>query len=408
MTSQHEIPIRFDLNTAGPLGGIRVLDLSRLVAGNMLSLQLGDFGADVIKVEPLEGDPLRAWRDGGEQLHWKTYSRNKMSLALNLRHTVALDALLRLVETVDVFIENYRPGTLEKMGLAPDVLLARNPRLVIVRISGFGQTGRYARQPGFGTLVEAMSGFADRTGFPDREPVLPPLALADMISGLSGAMATVTALLARERNGSGGQVIDLSLLEPIFSTLGPEAAIYRRTGKVKQRVGNGSNTSAPRNIYRCSDGGYVALSGSTQAMAKRIFEVIGHGQMIEDPRFRTNTDRVRNRADVDRMVGDWFGGRTRDEALARMRAAGVTAGPVYNIADAVADPHFQERQVLVEVEDPELGPMPMHNIVPRLSGTPGVWRRAAPALGQHTDEILTELGFDAASIATMRAEGACK
>jgi crotonobetainyl-CoA:carnitine CoA-transferase CaiB-like acyl-CoA transferase len=406
-SSQQETPIHFDTSTAGPLGGIRVLDLSRLVAGNMLSLQLGDFGADVIKIEPLEGDPLRAWRDGGEQLYWKTYGRNKMSVAMNLRHTTARDVLLRLVETVDVFIENYRPGTLETMGLAPDVLLARNPRLVIVRISGFGQTGPYAQQPGFGTLVEAMSGFADRTGFPDREPVLPPLALADMISGLSGAMATVTALLARERNGTGGQVIDLSLLEPIFSTLGPEAAIYRRTGKVKQRVGNGSNTSAPRNIYRCADGGYVALSGSTQAMAKRIFEVIGQGHMIEDPRFRTNTDRVRNRAEVDRLVGGWFADRTRDEALAQIRAAGVTAGPVYNIADAVADPHFRERQVLVEVEDPELGSMPMHNIVPRLSGTPGVWRRAAPTLGQHTDEILSQLGFDEASIAAMRAEGAC-
>ena len=406
-SSQQETPIHFDTRTAGPLSGIRVLDLSRLVAGNMLSLQLGDFGADVIKIEPLEGDPLRAWRDGGEQLYWKTYGRNKMSVAMNLRHTTARDVLLRLVETVDVFIENYRPGTLETMGLAPDVLLARNPRLVIVRISGFGQTGPYAQQPGFGTLVEAMSGLADRTGFPDREPVLPPLALADMISGLSGAMATVTALLARERNGTGGQVIDLSLLEPIFSTLGPEAAIYRRTGKVKQRVGNSSNTSAPRNIYRCADGGYVALSGSTQAMAKRIFEVIGQGHMIEDPRFRTNTDRVRNRAEVDRLVGGWFADRTRDEALAQIRAAGVTAGPVYNIADAVADPHFRERQVLVEVEDPELGSMPMHNIVPRLSGTPGVWRRAAPTLGQHTDEILSELGFDVASIAAIRAEGAC-
>jgi crotonobetainyl-CoA:carnitine CoA-transferase CaiB-like acyl-CoA transferase len=399
--------IGFDARAKGPLSGMRVLDLSRLVAGNMLSLQLGDFGAEIIKIEPLEGDPLRAWRDGGEQLFWKTYSRNKMSVVLNLRRKAAREALLRLVETADVFVENYRPGTLEAMGLAPDLLLARNPRLVVVRISGFGQTGPYAQQPGFGTLVEAMSGFADRTGFPDREPVLPPLALADMIAGLSGAMATVTALLARERGDAGGQVIDLSLLEPIFSTLGPEAAIHRRTGKIKQRVGNGSNTSAPRNIYRCADGLYVALSGSTQAMAKRIFEVIGQGWMIEDPRFRTNSDRVRHRALVDEAVGGWFAGRTRDEALARMREAEVTAGPVYNIADAVADPHFQERQVLVEVEDPELGPLPMHNIVPRLSGTPGVWRRPAPTLGQHTDEILSALGLDTAAIAALRAEGAC-
>ncbi|MBV9813245.1 MAG: CoA transferase, partial [Acetobacteraceae bacterium] len=299
-------PIAFDAAAVGPLTGFRVLDLTRLVAGNMLSLQLADFGADVIKIEPPDGDPLRAWRDGGEQLFWKTYSRNKQSVVLNLRHDGAKRALLRLVETADVFIENYRPGTLETMGLAPAVLLARNPRLIVVRVSGFGQTGPYAQQPGFGTLVEALSGFADRTGFPDREPVLPPLALADMIAGLSGAMATVTALLARERAGAGGQVIDLSLLEPIFSILGPEAAIYRRTGAIKQRMGNGSNTSAPRNLYRCLDGGYVALSGSTQGMARRIFATIGCPELIEDPAFRTNTDRVRNRARVDEIVGGWF------------------------------------------------------------------------------------------------------
>jgi crotonobetainyl-CoA:carnitine CoA-transferase CaiB-like acyl-CoA transferase len=397
-------PIRFDPAASGPLHGYRVLDLSRLVAGNMLSLQLGDFGAEVIKIEPPEGDPLRAWRDGGEQLFWKTYSRNKMSVVMNLRIETARDALLRLVETADVFIENYRPGTIEAMGLAPETLLARNPRLVIVRISGFGQTGPYAQQPGFGTLVEAMSGFADRTGFPDREPILPPLALADMIAGLSGAMAVVTALLARERGGT-GQVIDLSLLEPIFSTLGPEAAIYRRTGKIKQRVGNGSNTSAPRNIYRCADGGFVALSGSTQAMAKRIFQVIGQAAMIEDPRFRTNSDRVRHRPLVDEAVGGWFAARPRDEALAAMREAGVTAGPVYNIADAVADPHFKAREVLVEVEDSELGSIPVHNVTPRLSATPGVWRRQAPTLGQHTDEILATAGYDRAAIAALRAEG---
>jgi crotonobetainyl-CoA:carnitine CoA-transferase CaiB-like acyl-CoA transferase len=396
--------IRFDPAATGPLQGYRILDLSRLVAGNMLSLQLADFGADVVKIEPPEGDPLRAWRDGGEQLFWKTYSRNKMSVVMNLRHGPAREALLRLVETADVFIENYRPGTLETMGIAPETLLERNPSLIVVRISGFGQTGPYARQPGFGTLVEAMSGFADRTGFPDREPILPPLALADMIAGLSGAMAVVTALLARARGGT-GQVIDLSLLEPIFSILGPEAAIYRRTGKIKQRVGNGSNTSAPRNIYRCADGNFVAISGSTQAMAKRIFDVIGQPAMIEDPRFRTNSDRVRHRPLVDEAVGGWFAARPRDEALAAMRAAGVTAGPVFNIADAVADPHFMAREVLVEVEDSELGSIPVHNVTPRLSATPGVWRRQAPALGQHTDEILAAAGYDPAAIAALREAG---
>jgi crotonobetainyl-CoA:carnitine CoA-transferase CaiB-like acyl-CoA transferase len=399
---------QFDSGATGPLANIRVLDLSRLVAGNMLSLQLGDFGADVIKIEPPEGDPLRAWRDGGEPLFWKTYSRNKMSVVLNLRQPAATQALLRLVETADVLIENYRPGTLEKMGLGPDVLLARNPRLIVVRISGFGQTGPYSQLPGFGTLVEALSGFAARTGFPDREPVLPPLALADMVAGLSGAMATTMALFARgQGNGPGGQVIDLSLLEPLFSILGPEAAIFQRTGAVKQRVGNGSNTSAPRNIYRCADGKYVALSGSTQGMAKRIFEVIGRPEMILDPRFRTNTDRVRNRTLVDDILSAWFGERNCDDVVAHMRAAGVTVGPVYNIDDAMEDPHFIQREVIVPVEDAELGPLPMHNIVPRLSATPGVWRRPAPALGEHTDAVLAMAGLDAAEIATLRASGGC-
>ncbi len=400
--------ISFDSAATGPLAGVRVLDLSRLVAGNMLSLQLADFGADVIKVEPPAGDPLRDWRDGGLELHWKTYARNKRSIVLNLRHDGAKAALLRLVGTADVLIENFRPGTLEEIGLGPDALQATNPGLVIVRVSGFGQTGPYAPLPGFGTLVEAMSGFAARTGFPDREPVLPPLALADMIAGLYGAFAVVTALRARDSDGRDagkGQVIDLSLLESMFSVLGPEAAIYRLTGAVKERVGSGSNTSAPRNVYRCADGEHVALSGSTGTMARRVFEVIGRADMNEDERFRTNAARVAHRALVDEAVGAWFAGKTRDEALAAMRAAQVTVGPVYTIADAVADEHFREREIVVEADDAELGSVPMHNIVPRLSGTPGAWRRPAPRLGEHTDAVLAEAGLDAETIARLRKEG---
>jgi crotonobetainyl-CoA:carnitine CoA-transferase CaiB-like acyl-CoA transferase len=398
--------IEFDASQAGPLDGMRVLDLSRLVAGNMLSLQLGDLGADVMKVEPPHGDPLRDWLDDGKPLFWKTYARNKRSIALNLRLEAGKEALLRLVARADVLIENFRPGTLEEMALGPDVLHARNPDLILVRISGFGQTGPYAQLPGFGTLVEAMSGLAARTGFPDREPVLPPLALADMIAGLYGANAVTTALFARERGRARGQIIDLSLLESIFSVLGPEAAIYRVTGHVKERTGSGSSTTAPRNVYRCADGKYVAMSASIQSMAKRVFEVIGRADMIEDARFRTNSDRVRNRALVDAAVGAWFALRTREAALDEMRAGGVTVGPVYNIDDAVADAHFRERDILVEVEDPDLGSLPMHNIVPRLSATPGVWRRAAPGLGEHTDAILAEAGYDAEAIAALRRQGA--
>jgi crotonobetainyl-CoA:carnitine CoA-transferase CaiB-like acyl-CoA transferase len=398
--------IRFDPSQKGPLDAVRVLDLSRLVAGNMLSLQLADFGADVVKVEPPAGDPLRDWRDEGQPLHWKTYARNKRSLVLNLRHASARDALMRLVARADAFIESFRPGTLEEMGLPPAVLLARNPDLVVVRVSGFGQTGPYAPLPGFGTLVEAMSGFAARNGFADREPVLPPLALADMISGLYGAFATVTALRARERGTAHGQVIDLTLLESMFSVLGPEAAIFRATGTVKPRTGSGSNTSAPRNVYRCADGNYVAMSGSTETMARRIFETIGRADMLADERFRTNSARVAHRDLVDAAVGGWFATKSREEALAHMRAAGVTVGPVYDIADAVADAHFRERPVIVEVEDAELGSLPMHDIVPRLCATPGRWRRPAPALGEHTDAVLAEAGLDAAAIARLRAEGA--
>jgi len=398
--------IEFDASQRGPLDGVRVLDLSRLVAGNMLSLQLGDLGADVIKVEPPHGDPLRDWLDDGQPLFWKTYARNKRSIALNLRLAAGKEALLRLVARADVLIENYRPGTLEEMALGPDVLEARNPDLILVRISGFGQTGPYARLPGFGTLVEAMSGLAARTGFPDREPVLPPLALADMIAGLYGANAVTTALCARERGEARGQVIDLSLLEAIFSVLGPEAAIYRATGQVKQRTGSGSSTTAPRNVYRCADGKYLAMSASIQSMAKRVFEVIGRADMIEDARFRTNSARVKNRTLVDEAIGRWFASRTREAALDEMRRAGVTVGPVYNIDDAVEDKHFREREILVEVADPELGTIPMHNIVPRLSATPGVWRRAAPKLGEHTDAILAEVGYDPEAIAALRREGA--
>jgi crotonobetainyl-CoA:carnitine CoA-transferase CaiB-like acyl-CoA transferase len=385
---------------------VRALDLSRLVAGNMLSLQLADFGADVIKVEPPSGDPLRDWRDGDRQLHWKTYARNKRSVVLNLRQPAARDALVRLVATADVFIENYRPGTLEEMQLGPDILLRANPDLIIVRISGFGQTGPYASLPGFGTLVEAMSGFAARTGFPDREPVLPPFALADMVAGLYGAFATMTALRGRDHHKARGQVIDVSLLEAIFSVLGPEASIYQLTGKLKERAGSGSNTSSPRNVYRCCDGSYVAMSASTETMARRVFQAIGRPDMIEDPRFRSNSDRLKHRALVDEAVGAWFATRTREDALRLMRDANVTVGPVYSIADAMVDPHFREREIIVAVEDGELGRVPMHNIVPRLSETPGAWRRPAPLLGEQTDAILAEVGFTPEMIAQLRKQGA--
>ncbi|KQY75001.1 MULTISPECIES: CaiB/BaiF CoA-transferase family protein [unclassified Ensifer] len=393
----------WDPTAEGPLEGIKVLDLSRLVAGNMLSLQLADFGADVIKIEPPAGDPLREWKDEGLSLFWKTYGRNKRSVVLNLRETADREALWALVASADVFIENFRPGTLEQMGFGPEALLARNPDLVVVRVSGFGQTGPYAEFPGFGTIVEGMSGYAYRTGFPDREPVLPPLALADMIAGVYGMSATMTALFAREKGRARGQVIDLSLLEPIFSVLGPEAAIYALNGTVKERIGSASNTACPRNVYRCADGKYVALSGSTPAVARRIFEIIGRADMNDDPRFRSNSERLKHRDLVDDAIGAWFAVRSHDEALATMRDSGATVGPIYNIADATDDAHFAEREVIVSLDDAEHGALPMHNIVPRMSETPGRFRRPAPALGEHTAEVLAEVGFNATIAAAIVA-----
>jgi crotonobetainyl-CoA:carnitine CoA-transferase CaiB-like acyl-CoA transferase len=397
--------IEFEPNATAPLDGIRVVDLSRLVAGNMLSLQLADQGAEVIKIEdPRTGDPLRAWRVKGLSLHWKVYARNKKSVALNLRPQAGRDALLDLAAQSQVLIENYRPGTLEEMGLGPDVLHARNPGLIIVRITGFGQDGPYRDRPGFGTLVEAMSGFAAKNGFGDRPPVLPPLALADMVAGLYGAYAVMIALRVVESGGK-GQVIDLPLLDPIISILGPDAAIFRVSGEKPPRTGSRSLTTSPRNVYATKDGRYIAISASIQAMAERVFRAIGKPEMIDDPRFRTNTDRVRHIDECDGAVADFIAQRTLDEAMAVFRAAEVTANPVYEIDQLVGDEHIQERGVIVEAPDDEAGSVLMHNVIPRLSATPGKLRHPAPALGQHTREVLGEIGYTAERIAALAADG---
>jgi formyl-CoA transferase len=398
--------VRFDPDHDGPLHGVRVLDFSRLVAGNMVSLQLADFGAEVVKVEaPGRGDTLRDWREAGLSVHWKVYARNKKSITLDLKAAEAPAIVLDLVEHFDVMLESFRFRYLEKLNLGFERLAERNPRLVLVRVSGFGQTGPYARRPGFGTLVEAMSGFASRNGFEDREPVLPPLAMADMIAGLYGAMATVIAVRNVEVNGGRGQVIDLSLLDAIFSILGPEAAIHRLSGKIRQRVGSASESTSPRNVYATKDGGWVAISASTQAMTERLFAAIGRGDLNDDPRFRTNAERIKRRTEVDGIVGGWIGARTLAEAIAFFEEAGVTAAPVYDIAQFLDDPHVQQRGIVVEAPDDEMGAVPMHDVVPRLSGTPGRLRMAAPTIGQHSDEIYARIGYAPDRIAALRARG---
>lgn len=396
----------FEPDREGPLRGVRVLDFSRLVAGNMLSLQLADFGAEVVKVEsPGRGDTLRDWREAGVSVHWKVYARNKKSIALDLKSPEAPGIVLDLAGHFDILIESFRFRYLEKLGVGPDRLLERNPKLVVVRVSGFGQTGPYAKRPGFGTLVEAMSGFASRNGFEDREPVLPPLAMADMIAGLSGAMAAVIAVRDVEVNGGRGQVIDVSLLESIVSILGPEAAIYKLTKKIRRRVGSASEGTSPRNVYATSDGGWVAISASTQAMTERLFRAIGRDDLNRDPAFKTNAERVKRREQVDAIVGGFIKGRTLAEAIAFFEAAEVTAAPVYDIGQFLEDPHVQERGIVVEAPDDDMGEVPMHAIVPRLSGTPGRLRRPAPAVGQHNREIFSRIGYSEARIAALAQKG---
>ncbi len=398
----------YDTTARPPLADLRVIDLSRLVAGNMVSLQLADHGAEVIKIEdPKRGDPLRAWRTDGHSLHWKVYARNKKSLALDVRDPEALAILRDLIATADVLIENYRPGTLEEMDLAPADLHASNPKLIVVRISGFGQDGPYRERPGFGTLVEGMSGFAAMNGFADREPVLPPLALADMVAGLYGAYAVMIARREVEA-GRGGQVIDLPLLDPIISILGPQAASLAVSGHNPPRTGSRSNTTSPRNVFRTRDGRYIAISASILAMAERLLRTIGRADMIADPRFATNTSRVANADECEAPIRAFIAERDSADVLAIFAAAEITAAPVYDIDQLVADPHVIEREVLVEYPDAALGHVAMHNVVPRLSETPGAIRSAAPELGEHTGEILEALGVDATRRGALAARGAIR
>ena len=397
-------PKPFDDGGQSPLAGLRVLDLSRLAAGNMLTHMMADYGADVVKVErPGVGDDLR--RFGTKESWWKAYSRSKRSMTLDPRSDGGREILLDLAGTADVLVENFVPGTLEKWGVGPDVLMSRNPSLVVVRVSGWGQTGPYANKPGFGSLIEGMSGFASMSGFPDREPLLPPLALADMIAGLAGFGAVLAALRARDAGRHGGQVVDLSLFEPLFSILGPMATAYAADGSVPRRSGNLGDIAAPRNVYACADGGHVAMSATMQSMWEKLADAIGRPELVEDPRFLTNPDRVRNRAELEEIVGAFFAERTVEENLEYFEERGVTVGPICDISDLMEHPFIKGRGVVETYADPDHGELPMHAPFPRLSGTPAGVRAPAPGLGEHTDAILAEIGLDSERIEQLRKDG---
>ncbi|MFJ9727203.1 CaiB/BaiF CoA transferase family protein [Streptomyces sp. NPDC101209] len=391
-----------------PLTGLRVLDLATLFAGPLAATLLGDFGAEVIKVEhPGKPDPSRGHGPSkdGIGLWWKVLGRNKRTITLDLSKRGGRATLLRLAAGADVLIENFRPGTLEKWDLGWPELSAANPRLVLTRVTGFGQFGPYAHRPGFGTLAEAMSGFAAITGEPDAPPTLPPFGLADNIAGLATAYAVMTALAARERTGE-GQVVDMAIIEPILTVLGPQPTWYDQLGYVQPRTGNRSANNAPRNAYRTADGTWVAVSTSAQSIAERLMTLVGRPDLIHEPWFATGAGRAAHADVLDQAVGAWIGARTRTEVLAAFEKAEAAVAPIQDVRDVLTDPQYQALDTVTTLDDPDLGPLRMQNVLFRLSDTPGAIRWAGRAHGADTTEVLTELGLTAAELAALREEGA--
>jgi crotonobetainyl-CoA:carnitine CoA-transferase CaiB-like acyl-CoA transferase len=392
-----------------PLAGLRVIDASTIIAGPLCCQILGDYGADVIKVEhPRAGDGMRGHgvQKDGVPLWWKEISRNKRTVGLDLGTPDGAEVFTRLAVGADVVVENFRPGTLERWGLAPETLRAGNPGLILVRLTGFGQQGPYAARAGFGTLAEAMSGFAHLTGEADRPPTLPAFGLADTICGISAATATLTALYHRDAGGGSGQDIDISILEPMLLAVGPGPTVYQQTGAVGTRHGNRSANNAPRNTYLTSDERWVAVSTSAQSIAERVLRLVGHPEVIDEPWFRSGRGRAQHADLLDALVSDWIGARTRDEVLAAFEEAGAAIAPVYDAGDITEDPHIRQTRMLTEVDDPDLGPLLQHNVLWRMSKTPGQIRHTGRDLGADTDEVLTaDLGYSADEVARLRAAG---
>ncbi len=394
-----------------PLSGLKVIDISTLLAGGLVSTFLGDFGAEVIKVEhPQSGDPLREFGtklSTGSSSWWTVFSRNKYCVTLNLSKPKGKEILLRIVEEADVIIENFRPGRLEEWNIGYDRLSLINPRLVMVRATGFGQTGPYKDRPGFGTLAEAMSGFAHITGFPDGPPTLPPIGLADSIAALVGVWATMIALYDRDIKKSGrGQYIDLAIYEPIFHILGPQTTDYDQLGIVQNRTGNRIPFSAPRNVYKTADGRWVALSASSQSIAVRVLQAIGRAELADDPRFKDNRSRVENSEELERLIGKWMSQHTEEEAMRVFELAECALAPIYDITRIVKDPHFLQRETITVVEDKTLGKVRMQNVIPKMSATPGRIRWTGAEKGAHNVEIYNKrLGISESELSLLHDEG---
>ena len=396
----------FEPEAKGPLDGVRILDLSRLVSGNTATMILADLGAEVIKVELPAGDSLRAWRRQGVSTHWRMLGRNKLSLGLDLRKPGGVDFIKSLVPKIGVLVENFRPGTLEKIGLAPDELLAINPSLVILRISGWGQTGPYRQRPGFGTLIEGMCGFAAANGFPDREPVLPPGPVADTMAGFTAAAAALAALRHVEVSGGKGQVIDQSLFNPLFISQGPQAANYLLTGAVRERNSNGAQYTVPRGLFKTADDNWVSLSASMEPMPQRVFEAIGKGHLNAHPDYNTSEARTARKDEILGWVADFIRTMTQAEAVAFFEAREVTVAPIYDISQIMEDAHFQEVEALVNLPDEDMGLIPMFGFVNQMNGTPARYYRPAPDIGEHNDAIVELAGCSRQQVEALIESGA--
>ena len=378
-----------------PLEGVRVVEMGSFLAGPFCGQLLADFGAEVIKVEPPgKGDPMREWgrhRKEGKTLWWPIIARNKKSVTLNLREAEGQELARRLIAEAGVVVENFRPGTLERWGLGYDDLSETNPALVMVRVSGYGQTGPYRDQAGFGSIGESMGGIRHVTGFPDRPPPRVGISLGDSLAATFGALGAVTALYNRDARGGRGQIVDVGIYEAVLALMESTIPEYALAGHVRGRTGAILPFVAPSNTYPTSDGDYVVIGANADTVFARFAKAIGHPEWAESERYATHNARGENQEELDEMISAWTGEHPADEVLETMREASVPAGKLFTAKDMLEDPHYEARENVVTVEDPEMGPFPMQNVVPRLTETPGKVRWTGPALGQHNDEVFGEL-----------------
>jgi succinyl-CoA---D-citramalate CoA-transferase len=393
-----------------PLQGVRVVEMGSLLAGPFCGQILGDFGAEVIKVEPPgKGDPMREWgrhRKEGHTLWWPIIARNKKSVTLNLREGEGQELARRLVETADVLVENFRPGTMERWGLGYEELSTTNPGLVMVRVSGYGQTGPYKDQAGFGSIGEAMGGIRHVTGFPDRPPPRVGISLGDSLAATFGALGAVTALYNREARGGRGQVVDVAIYEAVLALMESTIPEYALTGHIRGRTGAILPFVAPSNTYPTSDGDYVVIGANADTVFGRFAKALGHPEWAESERYATHNARGENQHELDELISAWTRERTAQEVIEVMREASVPAGKLFTAEDMLSDEHYAARQNIVEVEDPDIGPFPMQDVVPRLTETPGSVRWTGPKLGQHNDEVFKEaLGLSEEDLGGLRGRG---